>query len=81
MMSIFEFFKILPFIRDCCRDSQIAVEKMNPQMRINLTEDFKVVCRHKPILEAALGTWDIQQCENRQMNNENFQFITYRQYI
>ena len=75
MISIFEFFKILTLIRDCCRDSQIAVEKMDPQMCIILTEDFKLVCLHKTILEAALGTWDIQQGKNRRMNNENFRFI------
>ena len=50
-------------------------------MCIILTEDFKLVCLHKTILEAALGTWHIQQGENRRMNNENFQFIAYRQYI
>ena len=66
MMSIFDFFKILT--RDCCRDSQIAVEKMDPQMCITLTEDFKLVCLHKTILEEALGTWHIQQGENRRMN-------------
>ena len=50
-------------------------------MCITLIEDFKLVCLHKTILEATLGTWHIQQGENRRMNNENFRFIAYRQYI
>ena len=50
-------------------------------MFLTLTDDFKLVCLHKTILEAALGTWHIQQGENRRMNNENFRFIAYRRYI
>ena len=50
-------------------------------MCITLTEDFKLVFLHKTILETALGTWHIQQGENRRMNNEKVRFIAYRQYI
>ena len=50
-------------------------------MCITLTEDFKLVCLHKTVMEATLGTWHIQQGENRRMNNEDFRFIAYRQYI
>ena len=70
LCGIWTFLQNEP-VNVCCRDTQIAVEKMDLQMCITLTEDFKL----------ALGTWHIQQGENRRMNNENFRFIAYRQYI
>ena len=65
----------------CCRDSQIAVQKMDSEQCITLVDDFKVVCLHKVILETALGNWHIDHGEKRQLNNKNYRFAAYRQYI
>ena len=54
----------------CCRDSQIAVDKMDSKTGITLVDDLEVVCLHKAILEAALGNWHIDHGETRRLINK-----------
>ena len=65
----------------CCRSSVVAIDKMETTSCISETEDFRLVCLHKTILEAAFGNWHIFHGENLDFTNTNYRFVAYRQYI
>ena len=48
---------------------------------ITETDAFESVCLNKYVLQAAIGTWNDSHHEDRNLENNNFRFVAYKQYI
>ena len=65
----------------CCHSTALAKDHIEHGACVTQTEDFKLVCLYKTILKRALGVWHHTHGEEKNINNNNYRFIAYRQYI
>lgn len=66
----------------CCRRPQIFEEDVFDGNRcIVETDAFASVCLNRFVLQAAIGTWNDNNHENRNLEDRNYRFIAYKQYI
>ena len=66
----------------CCRAPKIFEDDIfDGKKCITETDAFESVCLNLHVLQAAIGTWNDTHQEERNLENINFRFISYKQYI
>ena len=66
----------------CCLSPKISSdENFENKVCITETDTFKTICLNKNVLEVALESWNDLRGDNKNYKNNNYRFISYRQYI
>ena len=68
-------------VNECCKKSELVNVRIEQEQCVMLTNDFPLVCLHTTILETSLGIWHHTHGERRELNNANYRFAAYRQFI